>query len=310
MPRNPPSFDPELEAVHRSILDLDPDGTRIGRVIRETIDQLLDGLHTGRYRWGELYKTEKTHAGTLVEINLQREFKFKDGSKLDYSIAGADVDCKFSQNLFAWMIPPEAEGHLCLVVWASDEVSKWSAGLVRASKQHLSLGSNRDQKRTLSKEGREAIIWLFRDYPLTPNVFLRLRANQVADILDQDISGQEGVTRLFRHAQKMIVGRAAVATAAQQDDFLKRVRVNGGARDKLQPEGIVILGHEHQQIARDLGLDVVPRKGEFVSVQLVTAPKGSDRKTAEIAGKRWAIARPKDPVQPAPELPRSKGSED
>jgi hypothetical protein len=26
-----------------------------------------------------LYKTEKTHFGTLVEINLQREFGFADG---------------------------------------------------------------------------------------------------------------------------------------------------------------------------------------------------------------------------------------
>ncbi len=38
--------------------------------------------------WDQLFKTEKTHCGTLVEINLHREFKFQDGTKLDYQIAG------------------------------------------------------------------------------------------------------------------------------------------------------------------------------------------------------------------------------
>lgn len=69
---------------------------------------LLDGQHTGRFRWDQLYKTEKAHAGTLIEINLQREFGFGDGLEMDYRIAGIDVDCKFSQTRGAWMIPPEA----------------------------------------------------------------------------------------------------------------------------------------------------------------------------------------------------------
>ena len=49
------------------------------------LDQLYDGQRTGRYRWDQLRKTEKTHCGTLVEINMQREFLFEDGSKLDFS---------------------------------------------------------------------------------------------------------------------------------------------------------------------------------------------------------------------------------
>jgi hypothetical protein len=286
---------------------LDPDGARIGHVLRDTIDQLLDGVHTGRYRWDELYKTEKTHAGTLVEINLHRTFGFDDGKDCDYLIAGVEVDCKFSQDLNSWMIPPEAEGHLCLVVWASDEKSKWSAGLVRVSSELLSPGKgNRDEKRRLNKAGQAAIVWLFKDRQLPPNVFLQLRAEQVADILDQEISGQEGVNRLFKHAQQLIVGRAAVATAAQQHDFMKRARGNGGARDKLRREGIVILGHEHQQIARDLGLKVVPQKGEFVSVRLVRVPSDTTRATALIADERWAVARQEEAVEPAPLLPRAK----
>jgi hypothetical protein len=308
MPVNPPSPDPELEAVRRAILRLDPDGAQIGHVLRDTIDQLLDGVHTGRYRWSELYKTEKTHAGTLVEINLQRRFRdtFLDGKILDYLIEGVEVDCKFSQTMSGWMIPPEATDHLCLLVWASDDESKWSAGLVRAREEHLSSGTNRDRKRTLSKAGRVAIRWLFQDAALPQNVFLRLRLQQVEDILAPEKSGQQRVNRLFTHAQQQIISRAAVATAAQQDDFMKRVRENGGAREKLRPFGIAILGHEHQQLARDLGLDSVPDKGEFVSVRLVSVPKRTQRKTAVIAGKQWAVALPGEPVEPAPVLPRSK----
>ena len=49
---------------------------KVAKVLRRTYDMLLDGQHTGRYRWDQLLKTEKTHFGTLVEINLQRAFGF------------------------------------------------------------------------------------------------------------------------------------------------------------------------------------------------------------------------------------------
>jgi hypothetical protein len=68
---------------------------------------LLDGQHTGRYRWDQLYKTEKTHFGTLVEINLQREFGFSDGQAMDFAIQGIDVDCQFENCLN----PPDRGGY-------------------------------------------------------------------------------------------------------------------------------------------------------------------------------------------------------
>lgn len=119
--------DAELQAVHADLMGVDPSGERFSAVLRDTIDQLLNGETTGRYAWESLYKTERTHAGTLVEINLQREFKFADGDAMDYRIAGIEVDCKYSQSFGGWMIPPEARGHLCLLVWANDSESRWSA---------------------------------------------------------------------------------------------------------------------------------------------------------------------------------------
>ena len=103
--------DSELVKVWDYIRALDPGGHRFASVLRDTIDQLLNGEATGRYSWDSLFKTEKTHAGTLVEINLQREFKFDDGSDvangqhpMDYRILNIDVDCKFSQDFGGWMI--------------------------------------------------------------------------------------------------------------------------------------------------------------------------------------------------------------
>ncbi|WP_067544670.1 NaeI family type II restriction endonuclease [Nocardia crassostreae] len=114
--------DPGLDQVAAELLRLDPTGLRTAKVLRDTIDQLLNGEVTGRYDWNTLIKTEKTHAGTLVEINIQREFQFGDGQFMDYSIAGFKVDCKYSQKFGGWMIPPEAVGHLCLLVWADDRL--------------------------------------------------------------------------------------------------------------------------------------------------------------------------------------------
>ncbi|WP_418396390.1 NaeI family type II restriction endonuclease, partial [Yersinia enterocolitica] len=51
----------------------------MAKVFRATFDQLYDGQHTGRYSVEQLFKTEKTHFGTLIEINLQREFGLADG---------------------------------------------------------------------------------------------------------------------------------------------------------------------------------------------------------------------------------------
>src|SRR5438874_2179323 len=117
----PGDEDPERDRVASALRAADPDGSLLAAALRQAFDLLLDGQHTGRYRWDQLHKTEKTHAGTLVEIGLQRTFGLADGTTLDYSIAGVEVDCKFSHRSGGWMIPPEAEGYLLLLVQASDE---------------------------------------------------------------------------------------------------------------------------------------------------------------------------------------------
>jgi hypothetical protein len=221
--------DRAIHAVATEVLTLDPTGSRTAAVLRNTFDQLYDGQRTGRYRWDQLSKVESEGCGPLVEINLQREFKFLDGTALDYAIAEVDVDCKYSQRIGGWMIPPEARDHLCLLLSAEDTAAPtWSMGLVRASANHLNLGANRDAKATLNGAGRRAITWIQQNAPLPANVLLKLNAATVDRIFAQP-SGQKRINELFRSALGTVIGRAAVATVAQQDDYMKRVRANGGA---------------------------------------------------------------------------------
>ncbi|MCX5125979.1 NaeI family type II restriction endonuclease [Streptomyces sp. NBC_00347] len=295
--------DPELGLVYSQLVRLDPDGQRFAMVLRDTIDQLLNGEVTGRYDWKTLFKTEKTHAGTVVEINLQREFAFDDGIEMDYRIAGVDVDCKYSQLFGGWMIPPEAVGHLCLLVWADDYKSQWSAGLLRITPALLNGGSNRDMKLTVKAEHRTKILWLWRDAELPENTLLHMDPADREAVFAQK-SGQARLNELFRHAQRRRIGRNVVRTVAQQKDYMKRVRGNGGSRSSLRHEGIIIMGdyRAHQEIARQLALPV-PQEGDFVSARVVPSLRGDSRPCAIINGCSWTLAEREDPVTAAPLLP-------
>jgi hypothetical protein len=297
--------DHELELVRERILELDEHGERIGLVLRQTLDQLYDGQHTGRYRWDQLHKTEKTHCGTLVEINLHREFQFEDGTEMDYRIAGVDVDCKYSQSIGGWMIPNEAVHHVCLLLTADDQASTWSLGIVRIEEDMLTLGRNRDAKRTISAVGRERIAWIFENASLPPNILLQLPRETVEKIMDLP-NGQQRIDEIFRVAQRQRIGRGVIATLGQQDDFMKRVRGNGGSRTRLQPEGILILGHyeKHKMIAAALGIPV-PARGESVSVR-VAPVKRAGKGVVSLDGGLWRVAKPRDPVTPAPECPHAR----
>ncbi len=298
------SDDKEIAQVEECLRSLDPDGGRIARVLRNTIDQLYDGQHTGRYRWDQLFKTEKTHCGTLVEINLQREFRFADGLAMDFRFGDIEVDCKYSQRIGGWMIPPEARNQICMVVSALDASAPvWSFGLVRATDERLNTGGNRDAKATLNEAGRSAIRWLWRDAPLPTNVLLQLPEPTVERIMSHP-SGARRINELFRLAQGRIIRRAVVATIAQQDDYMKRVRANGGARSALKKEGILILGQydSHARIAAALGVPV-PGSGDSVSVRVVPASSAGDS-VAEISGSFWRKADADEPSPPAPDLPK------
>jgi len=300
-----------LDDVTAALLAADPSGAKCSAVFRNAFDYLYDGQRTGHYRPDQLSKTEKTHCGSLVEIYLRRALDgtISDGTILDYEIAGAQVDCKFSFTRGNWMIPPEAFGQLLLVAHADDLVGEWSLGVIRATPSTLRAGANRDGKVGLDALGRQSITWLFDRAPLPPNALLALPASDVEAIFEGR-SGQARVNELFRRAQLVPISRAVVATVAQQDDYMKRVRSNGGARTHLQPEGILIAGGDyeaHRRIALDLGApDIAP--GEFVSMRVVQATP-ADIQSVTLDGKLWRIALPGEASPAAaPTLPTTRRS--
>ena len=294
--------DHALEEVASQLMALDPDGSRTARVFRSTFDQLYDGQRTGRYKWDQLFKTEKTHFGTLIEINLQREFVFEDGDLLDYKIAGHEVDSKYSAT-GQWMLPPESYGQLVLGSMASDIDSTWSLGLIRVTPENLRLGVNRDKKGGLSQAGRSRIRWIHKDAELPPNTLLQLPAKAVEAIMTPR-SGQARVNELFRIATNQRISRNVVATVAQQDDFMKRVRENGGARSALRAEGYIILGGDYsiqRTVAHGLGC-TVPEPGELVSVRIGPVDYAVAN-SVELDGRYWTVQETGRHV-PAPIIPQ------
>lgn len=299
------------EALQQLVLafqKVDPDGNRMARVFRESLDQIYDGQNTGRYSIEQLSKTESAHLGSIVEINICREFSdiITDGEFMDFEISNLNVDCKYSKNPFGWMIPMEALGHYGMLCHADDAKSTFRVGFAHIQDEILTKGGNRDRKRSIAKHGRDSIVWLHFDAPFPPNTLLQLSEEDRDRILNYS-SGAARLNELFRTAQEMIIPRGIVATVAQQKDYMKRVRYNGGSRSALQPEGVVILGDfkYHREIAQQLDLPV-PKDGESVSVRLVPHEETDSAPFAWIAGTRWRKAQPLDPVVIAPKVPFKK----
>lgn len=291
--------DPEMDPVADELLRADPEGARWAAVVRHTYDMIYNGAETGRYRWDQLMKTEKTHFGTLFEINAQREFEFEGGDQTDYRIAGHQVDAKWSQKQGSWMLPPEVFDRLALVATGNDERAIWSLGLVRVRQEYRSEGANRDKKTTLNALGRSSVRWLWKDAAMPANILLQLPRPAVDDLFTRK-HGTQRTNQLFRLAEGQLVHRSAVRTVAMQLDDQKRVRANGGARSALAPEGYIILSgtwEKQKQIAAGLGVPVPGRK-EYISVRIVPADPGTG---TEIKGGHWRRATPGENVtEPAP----------
>ncbi|MEV0363979.1 NaeI family type II restriction endonuclease [Nocardia fusca] len=280
---------------------------RFGSGLRQSIDEVLDGQRTGRFdphkkedleKRDHLDKTEKTYLGTKVEIVIRAEFELPKGDRMDYKIAGHDVDAKWTIGS-NWTIPREAMGHICLLMHANDYKKTFDVGVLRIAPDLLNNGANNDGKKTINERGRRETAWLFKDAPLPPNLILSL-SPEIRDKVLASKTGQQRITELFRQVRGVPIGRTTSQTVAQQLDPMKRVR---DARKILNEEGIAILGHQSdsKRIALALGL-AVPMKGELISVRLVRVPGGTPGLTVEIDGKHFAISNSDEPTAPLPPI--------
>lgn len=259
-----PTPDPQVSAVVDFFLQWNGFAAQAATTLRRALDEVIDGMRTGRWSVDLLEKTEKTYIGTKVEILFKFEFELDDGSTLDTSIQGHEVDIKCTV-LRDWMIPKEAVNKLCLLVRIDEKRSRYWIGVVRASSELLRKSANRDGKTSLSAEGRKSIKWLVEAGELPVN-FLATLEQQTREQILQQPSGQLRINALFRSVHNRIIPRVAIETVARQKDPMKRVR---DARKILKEEGLLILGHQDDDpaIARDHGVPV-PQKGEFIVVNL------------------------------------------
>lgn len=231
---------------------------------RSAIDEVIDTARTGRFFLSDLEKTEKTYLGTKFEILLRDWLQVPRGILLDLQIGGQEVDVKSTTGGGSgWMIPPEAINHLCILLRINEDASTCAFGLVRARADYLTAGQNRDAKKSISAAGRANIWWMVQDFSYTPNFW-----NLIDQNLREEIMGHRGGTQrlasLFENCLETPVSRVLIASIAAQDDFMKRIRRNGGARDILEPKGIAILYSESDHdLMRRLGITFGYR--EFVS---------------------------------------------
>ena len=231
---------------------------------RSAIDEVIDTARTGRFFLSDLEKTEKTYLGTKFEILLRDWLQVPKGVYLDLQIGGREVDVKSTTGgKSGWMIPPEAIDQFCVLLRVNEIQAKCAVGIVRARTSYLRNSVNRDAKTSFSAAGTKHIWWLVSDFAYTPN-FWTLIDDELRGKIMQPRGGSARLAVLFEHCLGVPVSRVLIAGIAAQDDFMKRIRRNGGARDVLAPKGIAILYSENDHgLMKDLGLEFGSR--EFVS---------------------------------------------
>jgi hypothetical protein len=211
-------------------------------LIRQAIDEVIDAPRTGRVFARELEKTEKTYIGTKIEILVRNFFRLPKGI-LDLKIDGLDVDVKNTLGN-TWMIPREAVARPCILVASDENRHSCYFGVLVAHLHHLTPGLNQDQKRSVSSAGSANIHWLLFDEPY-PHSFWAEIGEQTTHTIMRGRTGNERIETLFREVKNTAIHRDIVQAVAQQKDYMKRLRKNGGARDSLAREGVAILSGKY-----------------------------------------------------------------
>ncbi len=210
------------------------------QMLRDCIDAVIMTAKTGRRSYEELEKTEKTYIGTRVEIELRVLLGLRKG-RLDTEILGQDVDIKNTMGS-NWMIPTEAVDQPCILVAADEARALCYLGLIVARPAYLTVGKNKDAKRSISAEGFRHILWLLKEQPYPANFWRSVPADAVAAIF-MGQSGNARMAELFRQMQGRAVPRDVIEAVAKQKDFTRRIRKDSGrgTRDILEREGIVLM---------------------------------------------------------------------
>ena len=240
-------------------------------LIKNAVDFVIDPVRTARTKMSELDKVEKTFIGLKIEHYLRDWLGAPKGLHRDLNIDGIEVDIKNTIGT-SWMIPPEtfrAEEPCLLIATAKFDGRCW-LGLVLARDAYLnSAEGNRDKKRSISEAGRRNIMWLVEDEPYPVSRWDGIDMQRFRQLRRAE-PGELRAADFFREHLGRVVHRTVVeALLHDQYDYMKRLRSNGGARDILAPEGILILnGHwkKDRTIASSKGINLL--QDEVVAVRI------------------------------------------
>lgn len=243
-------------------------------MVREVIDSIIDPVRTGRTQFEELVNVEKTFIGLRLEHALRDMIDVPAGLR-DLVIDGMDVDVKNTVRE-TWTIPPETyrDEEPCILIRSNEATLKCWLGVIFARDSYLTIGKNRDAKRSISSNGKESIFWILDgvEYPSG-------RWNGIDTRRFRELRGIKGGTRrayafLKEHLSLKIHRTVFQALLYDQKDYMKRIRGNGGARDYLAMEGIAVLsGVYDAPLARQLGFGLLA-KDEILAVE----PKNADQR--------------------------------
>ncbi len=216
-------------------------------ILQDAIDFVIDPVRTARNSISELDSVEKTFIGLKVEHFL-RDFLNVPSGLRDLVIDGTDVDVKNTVST-TWTIPPETyrSEEPCLLIAIADVDKKFWLGLIVAKSNYLTTAGNRDSKRSVSAVGLRNILWLVEGAPLPSSRFHNIDFKRFRE-LRQIKGGSKRAAQFFRENLNVPVNRVVVQTLLHdQLDYMKRLRGNGGARDVLLKENILLLSNTYEK---------------------------------------------------------------
>ncbi len=268
-----PDF-PTLDLIRSAILDRVGGEDALHRslplLIRDAIDFVIDPVRTARTQVKDLDNVEKTFIGLKIEHYFRDLLDVPKGLR-DLVIEGLDVDVKNTVGT-TWMIPPETykTGDPCLLIATAEEDGLCWLGLLLAKTAYLNA-PNRDQKCSVSSAGFEHILWIVKGQRFPTSRWEGINMGRFRELRKLK-GGSRRAAAFFRENLRRPVHRAIVqALLFDQDDYMKRLRGNGGARDELRGDGIVLLSgaYDAAQIA-GMGLRTIGRD-EFIAVRIAPA---------------------------------------
>jgi hypothetical protein len=209
-------------------------------LVQNALEFVLDPVSTGRTRLELLDNVEKTFVGLKTE-HFFRDFLDVPKGVRDLVIGGLDVDVKNTVGK-SWMIPQESYSVSgpCVLIKCDEEKRLCSLGLFLARPEYLNK-PNRDNKRSVSKHGRRHILWLIDNYPFPQSHWAQFDMAKFRELRKMK-GGTKRAAQFFRdNLRKHIHRKVILSLLYDQDDPMKRIRENGGARDYLRKEKIAVL---------------------------------------------------------------------